>query len=52
MDIDNITSLKKKNPKHTHIILFFFFMFVAKKSPEIFLKHKGHFFISESFALN
>ena len=27
-------------------------MLLAKKSPEMFPKHKGYFFISESFALN
>ena len=30
----------------------FFIMLLAKKSPEIFPKHKEYFFISESFALD
>ena len=35
-----------------HVCLLLFFMLLAEKFPEVFPKHKGCFFISESFALN
>ena len=57
MDINNITSINSAiiNKKIVHTPIsscFLFSMFLAGKSPEIFPKHKGYFFISESFALN
>ena len=55
MDIDNITSIKhpiinKKKRTHTHLTLFF--MLLTGIPHGIFRKHKGFFFISESFPFN
>ena len=55
MDIDNITSIKCciiSRKSYTYPFNSVSFMLLAEKSPEIFRKHKGYFFISESFALN
>ena len=56
MDIDNITSIKSpiinRKVVHTHPLNPVFFMLLAKTFPQTFPKHKGCFFISESFALN
>ena len=57
MDINNITSIKsptsaEKSLTHSFNTVFFFFILLAKKFPEIFPKHKEFFFISETFALN
>ena len=55
MNIDNITIINNIiNRKIVDILAspLFFFMLLAVKSFELFLKHKGCDFISESFALN
>ena len=60
MNIDNIPSIKSplinRNILHILHTLYKFdlayFMLLDEKSPEIFPKHNGHFFIPESFASN
>ena len=55
MDMNNITSTNNIiiNKKFVGTsISSCFFMLIDVKSFEIFLKHEGYFFISESFALN
>ena len=45
-------ALKSTENLHTDTFNPVIFMLLAEKFPEIFPKHKGYFFISESFALN
>ena len=56
MYIDNITSIKRSimnRKSYTHPFnLGAIFKLLTEKSPEIFPKIMGSFFISESFALN
>ena len=52
--IDKVTSINNviMNRKFVDISIPSFFILIAVKSFEIFLKLKGDFFVSESFALN
>ena len=55
MNIEHTTSIKKFTSSRKIVdipIKFFFLMLFSETSPQIFAKHKGYFFISESFPLN